>query len=49
MKRISARTQLSLRPLTGILIHREMSRLLPKRNDYGTGFFDELVPELAST
>ena len=24
-----------------------MSRIFPKKNDYGTGSFDELVPELA--
>ncbi|WP_338846311.1 hypothetical protein V8J88_21445 [Massilia sp. W12] len=47
MKRISARAKLSQRLLTGAQIHKEMSRLFPKRNDYGTGSFDELVPELA--
>jgi hypothetical protein len=47
MRHISARRKVYDRPLTGEAIHRAMSRLFPRRNDYGTGSFDELVPELA--
>ena len=47
MKRISARQALYTKTLTGEAIHQLMSRLFPKRNDYGTTSFDELVPELA--
>jgi hypothetical protein len=35
------------RPLSGELIHQKMWKLFPRRNDFGTGSFDELVPELA--
>ena len=46
MKGIPARKMVSERLLTGELIHRTMSRIFPKRNDYGDGSFEELVPEL---
>ena len=35
------------RPLTSALIHKEMRAIFPKRNDYGEGSFEELIPELA--
>ncbi len=44
---VPARQLIAQRPLTGALIHKAMSRLLPKRNDYGSASFEELVPELA--
>ncbi len=44
--RLPARRIAYERPLTGVLIHRTMSKLFPRRNDYGSGSFDELVPEL---
>lgn len=44
--RLPARRIAYERPLTGALIHRTMSSLFPRRNDYGGGSFDELVPEL---
>lgn len=47
MHHLSARKKLAEQPLSGTLIHKEMSRLFPKRNDYGAAPFDELVPELA--
>lgn len=47
MKYVLARRKLVLRPLTGELIHKIMSRLFPARNDYGAASFEELVPELA--
>lgn len=47
MAKCSARQAMYARPLTGETIHRAMSRLFPKRNDYGDASFDELVPELA--
>jgi hypothetical protein len=47
MKRISARKRIQDTALTGVAIHLIMSGLFPKRNDYGDGSFDELVPELA--
>ncbi|MFO1253582.1 MAG: hypothetical protein U1E77_21150 [Inhella sp.] len=34
--------------LSGELIHRQMRRIFPKRNDFGGASFDELVPELAA-
>lgn len=48
MKRLSARAQVNQRRLSGDLIHKTMARIFPKKNDYGTASFDELVPELAS-
>lgn len=45
--RHSARKRASLRPLDGPGIHKQMSAIFPKRNDYGNGSFEELVPELA--
>jgi hypothetical protein len=47
MKGLSARQLIYARQLTGEAIHRVMSRLFPKKNDYGEASFDELVPELA--
>lgn len=47
MKRISARSRVNQRPLSGELIHKVMAEIFPRRNDYGTASFDELVPELA--
>jgi hypothetical protein len=47
MKSISARRKVYDKPLSGELIHQAMRRIFPKRNDYGTASFDELVPELA--
>lgn len=47
MRHVPARQRVALQPLTGELIHRLMSRLFARRNDYGTASFEELVPELA--
>lgn len=47
MNRLSARQLIYARPLTGEAIHRVMSRVFPKKNDYGDASFDELVQELA--
>lgn len=47
MRRLSARRKLNERPLSGELIHTIMKSIFPKRNDYGTASFEELVPELA--
>lgn len=47
MKRLSARSRVNQRQLSGELIHKTMGRIFPKKNDYGTASFDELVPELA--
>lgn len=47
MRRTTARQRVSRQQLTGVLIHRAMSCILPKRNDYGTASFEEQVPELA--
>jgi len=44
--RVPARRKVLDRPLTGESIHIAMSRMFPRRNDYGTGSFDELVSEL---
>lgn len=46
MNRLPARRNAYARPLTGVLIHRTMLRLFPPKNDYSSGSFDELVPEL---
>lgn len=46
MKYPSARGAKRSMPLTGPAIHKVMRRLYPRRNDYGTASFDELVPEL---
>lgn len=48
MRRIPARARVLLRPLTGERIHVAMSRMFPRRNDYGDASFDELVDELAA-
>ena len=47
MQGISARQRVFQRKLTGVDIHKAMSSIFPKKNDYGTASFDELVPELA--
>lgn len=47
MARKSARQRRQSEPLSGPAIHTIMASIYPKRNDYGTGSFDELVPELA--
>jgi hypothetical protein len=47
MHRLSARKRKQQTPLSGLLIHQIMARTFPKRNDYGTGDFEELMPELA--
>lgn len=47
MKSIPARRKVSAKPLSGELIHQAMCRIFPKKNDYGTASFEELVPELA--
>lgn len=46
MKPVPARSRTLEEPLSGELIHKAMSKLFPKRNDYGTASFEELVPEL---
>lgn len=46
-RRTPARRKARERPLSAAVIHQVMSRIFPKRNDYGTASFDELVPELA--
>ena len=46
MKKISARRRIYGQPLSGALIHQVMRKLFPKRNDYGSTSFDDLVPEL---
>lgn len=45
--RYTARESVRRRPLTATAIHAQMRRIFPKRNDYGNGSFEELVPELA--
>jgi hypothetical protein len=45
--RFSAQAERRRQPLSGDAIHAAMRRIFPKRNDYGTASFDELVPELA--
>lgn len=47
MRRSPAREVVNRRPLTGQIIHAQMKHIYPKRNDFGTGSFEELVPELA--
>jgi hypothetical protein len=46
MKRIPARRKIYNKPLSGSVIRQVMSDIFPKRNDYGSASFDELVPEL---
>lgn len=46
MKHCSARNAALQHPITGERIHHHMSRLFPRRNDYGDASFDALVPEL---
>jgi len=47
MKKTPARRKVYDQPLSGELIHQAMRKIFPKRNDYGTASFDELIPELA--
>ena len=44
---MSARERVQNQTLNGRLIHKVMGALFPKRNDYGSASFDELVPELS--
>lgn len=44
--RVPARKRVLGQPLNGETIHLAMSRMFPRKNDYGTASFDELVPEL---
>lgn len=46
MRKLSARKQLAEEQLSAIIIHSEMSKIFPKKNDYGNASFEELVPEL---
>jgi len=46
MKGLPARRVVYEKPLTGELIHRAMSRIFPRKNDYGEGSFEELVADL---
>ena len=48
MRHTPARKQIRDRQLTGVVIHSVMSKIFPKRNDYGDASFDELVPELSA-
>ena len=45
--RLSARAKRQEKPLSGDAILRVMASIFPRRNDYGQGSFEELVPELA--
>ena len=45
--RLSARAKRREKPLSGDAILRVMASIFPRRNDYGQGSFEELVPELA--
>ena len=45
--RLSAGAKRREEPLSGEMIHRVMASTFPRRNDYGEGSFEELVPELA--
>lgn len=47
MSYIPIRKKIAEQKLNGVHIHKLMTRLFPKRNDYGTASFDEWVPELA--
>jgi hypothetical protein len=48
INRLAARRIAYERSLTGDLIHKTMSNLFPRRNDYGDGSFEELVTELGA-
>ena len=45
--RLSARVKRREELLSGEMIHRVMASTFPKRNNFGQGSFEELVPELA--
>ena len=45
-KYLSGRRTKMRERLSGTLIHKVMTTLFPRKNDYGNGSFDELVPEL---
>ena len=47
MRRQGARAILWQQPLTATAIHRTMRSLFPRRNDFGSASFEELVPELS--
>lgn len=47
VRHISARKRVDQTPLTAALIHKQMTSLFPKKNDFGDASFEELVPELA--
>ena len=47
MKHPSKREKKRSDDLTGEIIHQEMRKIFPKKNDYGSASFAELVPELA--
>ena len=47
MKRFHARQKLGLTPLDADVLLSEMRKLFPKRNEYGSGSYAELAPELA--
>lgn len=46
MRKLSARGKLAEEQLSAGIIHSEMSKIFPKKNDYGNASFEELVPEL---
>ena len=48
MRHASARQKVNQRSLTATLIHSVMSKIFPRRNDYGDASFEELVPELSA-
>lgn len=48
MKHIHARQKILKEKLSAGLIHSEMAKLFPKKNDYGTASFEELIPELSN-
>ena len=47
MRHEGARSILRRQPLTAAAIHRIMRSLFPRRNDFGSASFEELVPELS--
>jgi hypothetical protein len=47
MQHMKARQKIVKQELNGAHIHKVMSGLFPKKNDYGGPSFEELVPELA--
>lgn len=47
MRREGARSLLRRQPLTAEAIRRTMRSFFPRRNDFGSGSLEELVPELS--